>query len=180
VAIKLSAETNRGLSELIEKLRTPGDGISWARPTNLHLTLRFLGGSVDSSLIAPLAEALRRIAERPAPIVVEARGIGAFPDLARPRVIWAGIEGANLLDLAREVEQAAVECGFEPERRPYSAHLTLGRVRELRRWAKLRGKLEALAERDFGRSTIETMILYESRLSPPEHREIACFRFGGM
>lgn len=179
VAVRLSAEADRALIDLIAELRAPSDGVSWARRDNLHLTLRFLGAAVDSKMIPPLADRLRDVAQRTTPFVVDARGLGAFPDLERPRVIWAALESEALLTLARCVEEAAVACGFEPERRPYSAHLTLGRVRSLRGWKRARPKLEAASERDFGRSRIETMTLYESRLSPSgaSYREIGEFKF---
>jgi len=179
VAIRLSAETERALGDLIDELRSPGDGINWARRANLHLTLRFLGAAVDSELIPPLIERLNAIAGETAPFAVAARGIGAFPDLSRPRVIWAGLEGDELLALASRVERAAVESGFEAESRPYSPHLTIGRVRDLRRWARLRPQLETAAGREFGRSTIEAMTLYESRLSSAgaTYQELARFGF---
>ncbi len=179
VAVRLGAETEHALDGLIDELRAPGDGISWARRANLHLTLRFLGAAVDSSLIPPLIDKLDAIARARAPFAVAARGIGAFPNLAHPRVIWAGLEGEELLALASCVETAAVESGFEAERRPYSPHLTIGRVRDLRGWALLRPQLETTASRDFGRSTIEAMTLYESRLSSAgaTYRELARFEF---
>jgi 2'-5' RNA ligase len=179
IAVRLRAETDRAIGELIEALREPGDGISWARSANLHLTLRFLGAAIDSRLIAPLSDALAAIAAETAPFTVEARGLGAFPNLAHPRVIWVGLECEALPPLARRLEQAAVESGFAPERRPYSPHLTIGRVRDLRRWAILRGKLEAAAARNFGRSPIAAMTLYESQLaaSGAKYRELAQFQF---
>ena len=179
VAIRLGAETERALGGLIDELRAPGDGISWARRANLHLTLRFLGAAVDSVLIPALIQRLNAIAGETAPFGVAVRGIGAFPNLSRPRVIWAGLEGEELLALASRVESAAVESGFEPERRPYSPHLTIGRVRDLRRWAPLRPRLETAAQREFGCSTIEAMTLYESRLSSAgaTYQEIARFPF---
>jgi RNA 2',3'-cyclic 3'-phosphodiesterase len=179
VALRLSPETDRALIALIDELRAPGDGINWARPSNLHLTLRFLGAAVKSALIPPLIERLQAVAGATAPFVVAARGIGAFPDFFRPRVIWAGLESEALIALAARVEEAAVRSGFEPEQRPFAPHLTLGRVRNPRRFRRVRPKLEAAAERDFGSSQVETMTLYESRLLPTgsEYRELASFRF---
>jgi len=182
VAIRLSAESERALAGLIDELRAPGDGISWARRANLHLTLRFLGAAVDSRLIPPLIDRLKAVAKETTPFAVAARGIGAFPDLARPRVIWAGLDGAELLALASRVEKAAVESGFEADPRPFSPHLTIARVRDLRRWAPLQRRLAAARERDFDRSTIAAMTLYESRLSSGGaiHRAIAEFRFAAQ
>jgi RNA 2',3'-cyclic 3'-phosphodiesterase len=179
VAARLSPDTDRAIIAFIDALRAPGDGISWARHANLHLTLRFLGGAVDSRKIGPLVERLRPIAEQTAPFVVGARGIGAFPSLARPRVIWAGLESEELPRLAARVEAAVVDTGFEPERRRYTPHLTIGRIKSPKGWARIREKIEAAAERDFGDSRIESMGLYESQLAPTgaTYREIARFDF---
>ncbi|MFZ0890656.1 MAG: RNA 2',3'-cyclic phosphodiesterase [Candidatus Binataceae bacterium] len=179
VALRFGADIDRALVRLIDELRVPGDGISWSRATNLHLTLRFLGPAVDSRLLAPMAQSLRAVSQHSAPFVVLARGIGAFPDLARPRVIWVGLESEELIRLACEVEAVAVRTGFAPERRPFSPHLTLGRVKSLKGWARLRAALEAASGRDFGPSRIDSMALYESRLSPQGsiYREIERFAF---
>ena len=103
VAIGLSAATESSLAGLIDELRAPGDSINWARRTNFHLTLRFLGAAVDSGLIAPLTAGLEAVARATAPFEVTARGLGAFPDLVRPRVIWAGLEVGELIALAGRV-----------------------------------------------------------------------------
>jgi 2'-5' RNA ligase len=174
----MSAEVEDSLADFIEEMRGLASGIRWVRPTNLHLTLRFLGDAVDAERLAALREKLTDIAAQTAPFVIDARGTGAFPNLARPRVIWAGLIGDELVHLAARVEDAAVDAGFTRERRPYSPHLTIGRVRDLRGWSAARRAIESAADREFGSSTCESMILYRSVLGPETSTYHEFARFG--
>lgn len=166
VALKMAAEVERELARFIAEMSALGESIRWADRANLHLTLRFLGAAAPSRRIGPLGAALAKLAAHTPPFSVAARGIGAFPNLARARVIWLGLQGAELAALAEQVERAALEAGFEPERRPYSPHLTLGRVRDLRGWGRVRRALESAAGREFGTSPITALHIYRSHLSP--------------
>ena len=178
IALRMSAGAERALAEFIDEMRREGGDIRWTRTEKLHLTLRFLGAAVDSSLLAPLADALGLIAAETAPFMIEARGVGAFPNLSRPRVLWAGLDSDNLVRLAAKVEEAAVRFGFEPETRPYSPHLTIGRVRGMRGWGRVKRALEAAALREFGRSMAEEIILYRSIPKAESYQELRHIRFG--
>ena len=175
----MNPEVEAALASFIEEMRRLASGVRWVRRTNLHLTLRFLGDAADSQCLAALREKLTEIAAQTAPFVIDARGTGAFPNLARPRVIWAGLVGDELVRLAARVEDAAVEAGFTRERRPYSPHLTIGRVRDLREWSAARPAIENAARREFGSSNCESMILYRSVLGPETstYHELARFGF---
>ena len=177
----MSPEVEDALAGFVEEMRRLASGVRWVRRTNLHLTLRFLGDAVDPKRLAALREQLAEIAAQTAPFVIDARGTGAFPNLARPRVIWAGLAGDQLVRLAARVEDAAVDVGFTRERRPYSPHLTIGRVRDLRGWPAARRAIENATEREFGSSTCESMILYRSVLGPETstYHELARFGFSG-
>ena len=178
VALRMSAGAERALAEFIDEMRREGGDIRWTRAEKLHLTLRFLGAAVGSNLLPPMAEALGEIASTAAPFAIEARGTGAFPNLNRPRVVWAGLEGADLMALAAQIEEAAVRCGFAPEKRPYSPHLTIGRVRGMRGWGRVRAALEAASSREFGRSIVEEIILYRSILGAESYQELGRFNLG--
>src|ERR1700693_1493125 len=127
IALRLDAAVDGAIAALIERLRAPQndvrqndipeDGIRWVRRANFHLTLFFLGPSVARERLAPIAEALGTIAGASAPFEISARGVGAFPNLARPRVVWVGLHGAELIRLAAQVTEAAVRCGFAAKRR---------------------------------------------------------------
>jgi RNA 2',3'-cyclic 3'-phosphodiesterase len=179
VALRMSSEVEDALASFVEEMRGLASGIRWVRRTNLHLTLRFLGDAVDPQRLAALREKLTDIAAQTAPFVIDARRTGAFPNLGRPRVIWAGLAGNELVRLAARVEDAAVDAGFTRERRSYSPHLTIGRVRDPHGWPAARRAIESAAGREFGSSTCESMILYRSVLGPETstYHEVARFSF---
>ena len=185
VALRLSAEVERAVADFIETLRLPDNprgSIRWVRRSNLHLTLRFLGDRVDAATLERLDRALVRIAAATRCFNIGVRGTGAFPNLTRPRVVWAGLESAELIALAGSIERAAIESGLAPARRAYSPHLTIGRVRGLGGWSEMRPLIEAAAEREFGRSPAQAMMLYQSILSPDSatYQELAHYLFGGV
>ena len=103
----------------------------WIRPENYHFTLKFLG-DIDGELLPSLKDAARRAASRAEPFRLTMGGIGGFPDIDRPRVIYYGIEEGfgELRDLARLIEDECGTIGFERERRRFQAHLTLARVKK--------------------------------------------------
>ncbi len=180
IAIDADDAVAREVDRLIAELRTPHDAINWVRGANLHLTVRFLGDAVDSRLLAPLAASLAEIAAGVAPFIIRMRGTGAYPGLERPRVLWVGLESPELVELAGRVEAATVAAGFEAERRPYSPHLTIARVRQPHRFRALRPAFERAAERDFGAIDARAITLYRSRLSPDgsHYDALATFAFG--
>ncbi len=111
--------------------------ISWTQPGNWHLTLKFLG-NVDAAQLPAVVEALRGV--RFASFTLTAGQAGSFPGLGPrpgppPRVLWLGLAlgGEQCVRLAADVEQALLSLGFAPEARPFSAHLTLGRVKDAAR-----------------------------------------------
>jgi 2'-5' RNA ligase len=181
VALRMSDEVEAALAEFVESLRASSSGVRWVRRANLHLTLRFLGDRVAAEQLDRLNHALEEIAGGTAPFVVEVRGTGTFPNFERPQVVWVGLVSGALADLAKRVEAAAVQCGFPPERRPFSPHLTIGRVRHRRGWASVRRALTEAAERDFGATPADSMVLYRSVLGPETstYTELARYTLGG-
>jgi 2'-5' RNA ligase len=180
VAVRLSPEIEDAVAQFQAKLRRLGGEVSWTRRAAFHLTLRFLGNRVPPPAVRQMSEGLRVIAAGIVPFTVQARGAGAFPSLNRVRVIWIGLAGAELVPLAAQVEALAVDCGFEPERRAFTAHLTIGRVRNPSPNPRLRKALEEAADLDFGSCLIGQMTLYRSHLSPhgATYEALATLPFG--
>lgn len=164
VALRMSAEVECAIAEFVDPLCELRSGVRWVRPANLHLTLRFLGDAVNHDLLLPLDQTLNQISGQTSPFMLHARGTGAFPNLERPRVIWIGLVSEQLIRLAHQVESAAVQAGFVPEGRPYTPHLTIGRVRDLHGWQRIRQVLRESPNQDFGSVLISEMILYRSIL----------------
>ena len=141
--------------------------VAWVAPGNLHLTLKFLG-TVPETRIDAIVDALTQSGLDLRPFEARIRGLGAFPSGTRPRVIWAGVtDGANeMVELARRVDAALAELGFAREERPFSPHVTLGRVRRPGRDPALTEALGLATVREFGRMRVPGAALMRSELGP--------------
>ncbi len=132
IAIELDEPLLRRLSDLQARLKddVPPGLVRWVRPEGMHLTLKFLG-DVPRTRIEAIVEALQDASAPHAPFTFSIAEMGCFPNPSRPRVIWVGVEEQSgaLSALQRDVERAMGALGFEREKRRFSPHLTLGRVR---------------------------------------------------
>ncbi|MEE2880697.1 MAG: RNA 2',3'-cyclic phosphodiesterase [Chloroflexota bacterium] len=106
------------------------DNIRWVRPEGIHLTLKFMG-DIDSNKIEALLLLLPEITTEFAPFELTLSELGCFPNNRRPRVLWAGVKGnlSILQDLHLALDNVVNQVGLPRERRSFSPHLTLGRVR---------------------------------------------------
>lgn len=113
------------------KQETPEGLVRWVQPQGIHLTLKFLGDTPANQIIT-IGEALQAACAGHSPFMLSIGGLGCFPDLKRPRVVWVGVAepGGHLKRLQGAVERAISPLGFPTENRPFSPHLTLGRVKE--------------------------------------------------
>lgn len=135
IAIELPLSLREDVFESVIKAtpNVPDRAIRWVKPSNIHLTLRFLGDTQET-LIASIGEKLQAGLNSWNPFTLSTDNLGCFPNPGRPRVIWVGLTGdlEHLYSLNRLVEQTAVEFGWEPEKRRFSPHLTIGRVKDSR------------------------------------------------
>ncbi len=128
IAIELSKEIQTGLDGVLKRLRPATEAVRWVPAGNIHLTLKFLGDTPVEK-VEPLKKSMESEAIRHEPFEIQVGTLGAFPNPRRPRVIWVGVQApAELARLAAGVEKAVQSLGFVPEERPFSPHLTLGRV----------------------------------------------------
>jgi len=172
VAILLSDQLREAVAAAIGRLRPLAGAVAWVPPQNLHVTLQFLGEQSEERLVAAEA-ALAEAAARSSPVDVTFHGIGAFPGLERPRIIWVGL-AQGVLDtqaLQARVAGALAAQGFRREERPWHPHLTIGRVFDQRRWRReaglpMRRALAQLATTTFGTLRIGEVMLMRSELSP--------------
>ncbi len=135
--------------------------LGWVKPPNMHVTLKFLGNIPEETawiIQDKFPEKLRAHA----PLRLHLKGIGAFPDPEKPRVIWLGLEQQDdqLTRLAADVDDWFEELGFEKEKREFRAHLTLARARKGSAAALL--KDPELAEVDLGPCTASDVVFYRS------------------
>ncbi len=167
VAVNLPPEERRRAWEAAQPLRAAHFPVRWAAEQSLHLTLRFLG-EVEAERVGPIGEALSGAVRAVRPFSVGVGGVGAFPSLGRPRVVWLGIERHPALELlANDVELALMGLSFEPELRPFSPHLTLGRAERSARPAAFKefpGLSAGIAYE--GTTVVESVDLMQSILGP--------------
>jgi RNA 2',3'-cyclic 3'-phosphodiesterase len=172
VALLLTDEARRAVVEVLDGLRPLSRAVAWVPPANLHLTLRFLGEQSEARLGEAL-EALGEAAEACPPFEVALHGLGAFPGLERPRIVWLGLaEGAlTARGLQARVMAVLAARGFPPEARPWHPHLTLGRVPDERRWrreggASLRQAVTRAGSLAVARLPVTALSLMTSELLP--------------
>lgn len=166
IAVKLDPQTVLRISEVVAELKPRIPSIRWVRPTNFHFTLKFLG-DIEESQIEPVAQALE-LELHPFPrFTINAKGLGVFPDLKRPRVLWVGLQGKGLSTLASKVESVLESLGFAREKRAFQPHLTIGRWRQFERSSSRFGEeLERWQGHEFGASTVAEVIFFQSELKP--------------
>jgi 2'-5' RNA ligase len=172
IAIELSEALRTRLTELSEELsqEMPADAIRWVRPEGIHITLKFLG-EVAPGKVEIVQRAVSESVPRHPAFSYSANGLGCFPNLKRPRVLWVGIREptGKLSALQRGIEETFAAYGFEKENRTFHAHLTLGRVRRGTRQADLNhigdvvGRAGSIALGEFG---VQDVCLFRSVLKP--------------
>jgi 2'-5' RNA ligase len=167
VAILLSDEVRAAVAREIERLRAAAPRVGWVAPENLHLTLKFLG-EIPPDALAQVKEALAEAVQGATPFALAFHGLGAFPGLVRPRVLWVGVAlgGPEARALQERVEVALARRGFPPEPRPWSPHLTIGRVREPKGVGALQQAVARAGQADYGRLEVRVLSLMRSDLGP--------------
>jgi RNA 2',3'-cyclic 3'-phosphodiesterase len=166
IAAEISAETRAALGDLIARLKRTEAGVSWSRPGSIHLTLRFLG-DIESDQVDEAAAAMTEAVTGLAPIAVEVGGWGTFPENRRPRVIWVGLrKGApELATVFVRLETALAAHGFGPADKPFSPHLTLGRVKSGHGLSLALKIMETAGDQSFGAFPVDRLILLRSELN---------------
>lgn len=165
VAVTLPDDLKGRFGAVQEQLRPAQADVSWVRPGNLHATLKFLD-EVEPRRLERLRGALGESVQGVAPFAVRFGGLGTFG--RPPRVVWVGIRdgAAPLTALATRVEEALGGVGFAKERRGFSAHLTLGRVRSGKNLDRLLERIAGIPAEDVGEMPVEGIVLMQSELNP--------------
>jgi 2'-5' RNA ligase len=168
IAVPLPEPARRSIAEVIEGVRArgvPGGGrdVRWVRLDGLHLTLRFLGPTLEDPIEAA-RDAVRHVATHSEPFDLVIGGAGAFPPVGRPRALWMGIRegGQPLTELAAKVERSLVDAGWPAETRPYRAHLTLARADGVAAGIEIGARLTAAAAHLRIEARIDRIGLFES------------------
>jgi RNA 2',3'-cyclic 3'-phosphodiesterase len=183
VALEIPAAVRDNLATRIKELQDLSIKVAdkrprWVRPENLHVTLKFIG-EVSPARFDGIRGTLSAI-RSDAPVNLQFRGLGFFPNEDRARVLWAGLDAsANLTSLAGDIDGALESQGIALERRPFTPHLTLARIEPLGLHEKLRAAIQENRAREFGSFQTREFQLIESKLKPSgaEYTTLASLRF---
>ena len=185
VAVEITPGVRSRARQLIEKLSATGANVKWVEPENLHLTLAFLG-EVDVLEIPELCETVRQSVGDYEPFDIEVRGVGAFPDLRRPRTVWIGVENGaeEMIALHGSLEKGLTKLGYRAEKRRFRPHLTLGRVRNAPQGQGVDDLGRAIEQfRDYQADTMSVaeVIVFSSRLDRggPEYEPLGTIELAG-
>lgn len=182
LAVELPAPLKQALTRLQADVRnrvscelSPAMRIQWVRPAAIHLTVKFLG-DIPEDHVEALQSAVGDTLRSLTPFSIDVAGLGVFPDLRAPRVLWVGLTGspigkgssAALPHLAKTIERSVEGLGYPPEARPFNPHLTLARIKEgskevgraLARIGLLEGNVQ------LGQLDVRTVALIRSELRP--------------
>jgi RNA 2',3'-cyclic 3'-phosphodiesterase len=183
VAIELPDAISEALEAPLHSLQPLDSVVRRSQRSGIHLTLAFLG-MVDGARVPEIAGRIRSATTGATPFTVEVTGAGMFPSVSRPQVLWVGIGGEErprLVELAGRVASELRQVGFEPEKRAFHPHLTLGRVRRPPRPTEQQALRQWLAEwrdRAYGQLPVSALSLMRSQLSkgPPTYTRLETFR----
>jgi RNA 2',3'-cyclic 3'-phosphodiesterase len=172
VAIELTPEILEALSKVQGDLQKGEGGRAgrWVKQEGIHLTLKFLGEVPQEKLLA-IQDALARACMRFSPFTVKVGGLGCFPNMRRPRVVWVGVQedAGELVDLQKAVEREISPLGFPTEARGFTPHLTLARVRDDVSFREVEMLGKAVADSKTGELAemqVRTVSLMKSDLKP--------------
>jgi 2'-5' RNA ligase len=150
--------------ELIKKLKVTGADVNWTPPTQMHLTLKFLG-EISRDDIIPVCRLTEEVAAGFEPFDLGFGGTGAFPHTEHPRTLWIGIQEGleEIRALQKELEQRLHDkLGFPKERRQFTPHLTFGRVHKAT--PEMNEVMEANSDFEGDWSEVEELVVFASFL----------------
>jgi 2'-5' RNA ligase len=171
IAVEIPPEIHKAIESKTAPLRAALDSslVRWVTTSNIHLTLKFLG-DVSPANVEMLSQMLSVEVSQHTTFALKFGGLGAFPNPRRPRVIWIGIQApVGLEALQHGIEAATATLGYPSEERPFSPHLTIGRVKQNTGGAdiqKIRAALEETQVGSLGTAQVSAVHLFKSDLKP--------------
>ncbi len=170
IALEIPVDIKKALDLETASLRQrTGSLVRWVSPENTHLTLKFLG-DVQADRLDALSQVIQVVCNQQAPFEITTGSLGCFPNAGRPRVIWIGLDApADLLQLRGRLADEMTGLGFPVDAHGFSAHLTIGRVREQVAPGDLKKLVASLVEQKIsgsGSFSVRSVTLFKSELRP--------------
>jgi 2'-5' RNA ligase len=167
LAIELPEDPKETVAGYIQELRQVPSKIKWVLPQQTHFTLKFFG-SIMSETVEKISQTLSPVLSEFPKFHLTLKGIGAFPNLFRPRVVWLGLGGEtdSLQGIHRIIDKALIPLGIPIEERPFQGHLTLGRSKENQINESFYRHLSEWSKEETTPFAVEKLILFQSDLKP--------------
>jgi len=181
VAIPLPEQVLNRLAGLARDLKKHPLRLKWSRTENIHLTLKFLGDILTED-VDPVCEAVSAASRQYHPFTLSVKGVGVFPNIRRPRVLWTGISGQTdrLTALQRSIDRRLGDLGYRQDDRPFTGHLTLGRFKGHPDPDVLIDIMKTNANTGSDEFLADSICVYQSDLKPagPIYTNLATIRLG--
>lgn len=166
IAVELPDKIRRAIVERIDVLKESGADVKWVSVENIHITLQFLG-ETEEALIPMIKEALNKIVASYTPFYIKIAHVGCFPDGKRPRIIWVGVENAQILNnLHADITSEMVRFGYRKEERDFTPHITVGRVKSQRNMGEMLRRVTEMKATCFSDFEVCYLTLMKSALKP--------------
>ena len=168
LAMKPPSDVQASLANLQQSLRPFLPLVNWVPPENIHVTLKFLG-NIPSEMVFQLHDLLKEVGPQRSVFMLAIQGLGVFPDLRSPKVLWAGLAGSveRLIELHDQLHLLIEPLGFPLEDKAFHPHVTLARIKS--HWrevgAALRERASIQSQEVVSEWLIDSFVLYRSELS---------------
>ena len=166
IAIPLDPKIQHSIECMQDHLKKSNNDIKWVKPENIHITLKFLG-DVTTEQINSVKQTLSNCTHNTRPFKVELSQLGAFPNIECPRTLWIGLKDSKqqLNRMAVSLEIALGKIGFQDDQRPFSPHITIGRIRSSKNIDALAQSTSSYQISENCTQTISKIILFQSTLT---------------
>lgn len=152
--------------EFENEIKRSGANLKLVEPQNIHITLKFLGDT-DENLIDKIEEILKESVKESEPFEIILKGAGVFPNQNYIKVMWIGIENTEPMGkISYKIDELISDLGFQKEKRKFSAHLTVARVKSAKNKDKLIQIIDKYKETEFGKIKVDSIKLKQSELTP--------------
>jgi 2'-5' RNA ligase len=168
LAFELPVDIKKTVKRVTGEIRDSGLDARWVKAENIHLTIVFLG-NVKTEEIDSIGEKVRNVCPEYGSFDIALKGVGCFPNMRRPRVLWLGLDGdiERMSHFRDDLQRALKAFGIKEEKRPFKPHLTLGRFRSTRKMgSKLEELLSKYAALESPVESLNELYLFKSDLKP--------------
>ncbi len=144
IAININDSLRGKIGDIVNGLVETNADVRWVKSENLHITLKFLG-NINEEEIQLIKDVLMKVSSKYYSFGILLENIGCFPNIKRPRIIWIGIRDSSaIIQIYKDIDKMLFKAGFEKEKKAFSPHITIGRVKSMNGYIKVKDKIKTL------------------------------------